>query len=100
MTSNHFVGLFAIAPRRRIVATAIVYGLSLAVRFTSATGEEVEIPPQSMQGSHPLISIMATDRTALPYQEWAPGSVQPIVFRQGWPTSPTSTTSPPNCLAR
>ena len=49
MTWKNFVSRLAIAPRRRLVATAIVYGLSLAVRFTSATGEEVEIPAQSLQ---------------------------------------------------
>ena len=32
----------AIASRRRAVATALVYGLSLTVRFTSAAGEEAE----------------------------------------------------------
>ena len=100
MIWNTFIDRFAVTSRRRGLAAATIYGLSLAVRFTSATGEEVEIPPQSMQRTHPLISIMTRDRTALPYQEWAPGSVQPIVLRQGWPTSPTSTTSPPNCLAR
>ena len=31
---------FAIARRQRAVATALVYGLSLTVRFTSSTGEE------------------------------------------------------------
>src|SRR5207248_10079853 len=34
----------AITSRRRVVASAVIYGLSLAVRFTSATGEEVEVP--------------------------------------------------------
>ena len=100
MIWNTFIDRFAVTSRRRGLAAATIYGLSLAVRFTSATGEEVEIPPQSMQRTHPLISNMTRDRTALPYQEWAPRSAQPIVLRQGWPTSPTSTTSPPNCLAR
>jgi hypothetical protein len=61
MTSKTFVSLLAIAPRRRLVTTAIVYGLSLAVRFTSATGEEVEIPAQSMQRTNPVTSIMTKD---------------------------------------
>jgi hypothetical protein len=54
-----------IAPRRRVVATAIVYGLSLAVRFTSATGEEVEIPPQAVQSANPKTSIMTGDGAQL-----------------------------------
>ena len=35
MTCKNYVGFLAIAPRRRGVATALMYGLSLAVRFTS-----------------------------------------------------------------
>ena len=44
MAWKHCGALLAIVPRRRVIATALVYGLSLSVRFTSATGEEVEIP--------------------------------------------------------
>ncbi len=78
MVSN-FVTSFAIAPRRRTVATAIVYGLSLAVRFTSATGEETEIPPQAVQHSHLMTSIMINDGGQLFYKNW------PIAFQRGWP---------------
>ena len=53
MIWKNFVSRLAITSRRRGLATAIVYGLSLAVRFTSATGEEVEIPPQSAQRRTP-----------------------------------------------
>ena len=49
MIWKNFVSRLAITSRRRVLATAVVYGLSLAVRFTSATGEEMEIPPQSAQ---------------------------------------------------
>ena len=96
MTSKNFVSLLAIAPRRRLVATAIVYGLSLAVRFTSATGEEVEIPPQSMQSTNPAMSIMTWDHAQLPYAGWRPDAVQPIFFRYRGP-SPTSPM--PSCSA-
>ena len=85
MTSNHFVGLFAIAPRRRIVATAIVYGLSLAVRFTSATGEQVETPAQSVQTTNPGMSIITGDGGRLPYADWGPNAAQPISFRHAGP---------------
>jgi len=88
MIGNNFVSRLAITSQRKGVATAVVYGLSLAVRFTSAAGEEVEIPPQS---AHPMISIMTRDSSGLPYQDWGRKSVQPIVFRQGWP--------PPGCIA-
>ena len=95
-----FVSRLAITSRRRCLATAVIYGLSLAVRFTSAAGEEVEIPPQSMQRAHPVISIMTMDRASLPYQDWVQGPAQPIVLRQGWRlTSPMSAPSPPGCFA-
>jgi hypothetical protein len=67
--SWNFVNSLAIAPRRRLVATAIVYGLSLAVRFTSATGEEVEIPPQAVQSANPMTSIMINDGAQL-FNDW------------------------------
>ena len=95
-----FVNLLAIRSRRRGFAAAVVYGLSLAVRFTSAAGEEVEIPVQSVQRTDPAISIMTTDRASLPYQEWVLRSVQPIVLRNGWPLKPPmSARSSPECLA-
>ena len=85
MISKSFVSRLAIMSRRKGLAAAIVYGLSLSVRFTSAAGEEVEIPPQSAQRAHPLISILTRDSSRLPDQNWSPKFTQPIVFRQGWP---------------
>jgi hypothetical protein len=87
MIWKNFVNRLAITSRRKGVATALVYGLSLAVRFTSATGEEVEIPAQSAQRTHPVISIMTKAGPQLPYQDWGANSAQPIVFRHGWPLS-------------
>jgi hypothetical protein len=95
MIGKNFVSRLAITSSRRGLATAVVYGLSLAVRFTSATGEEVEVPPQSAQRTHPLISIMTRDGSRLPYEDWGRKSVQSVVFRQGWPPS----ASPPSCIA-
>jgi hypothetical protein len=40
---------FAIAPRRRLIATALMYGLSLTVRLTSAAGEEGRVALQAAQ---------------------------------------------------
>jgi hypothetical protein len=72
----NFVNSLAIASRRRLVATAIVYGLSLAIRFTSATGEEVEIPAQSLQRINPVVSITTGDDAQLPHADWGPNSAQ------------------------
>ena len=91
MIGKNFVSRLAIAPPRRGLVTAVIYGLSLSVRFTSAAGEEVEIPLPSAQRAHPLNSILARDSSRLPYQDWGHKFVQPIVFRQGWPVG-----SPPS----
>ncbi|WFU78224.1 hypothetical protein QA645_27215 [Bradyrhizobium sp. CIAT3101] len=95
MTSKTFVSLFAIPPRRRLAATTILYGLSLAVRFTSATGEEVEIPPQSLQRMSPALSIMANDDAPLPYANWSGrNAAEPLFFRRRWAASMSSCPSP------
>lgn len=80
----------AIRSRPKIAASAVLYGLSLAVRFTSAAGEEVEIPTQSLQRAHPMMSVLTRNDAQLPYQDWGPKSAQPIVFRHGWPRSPVT----------
>jgi hypothetical protein len=85
MIWSNFVNRLAITLRRRGLATAIVYGLSLAVRFTSATGEEVELPAQSVQTAKPAISILMETSPRLPYEDWAPKATQFIGFRSGWP---------------
>jgi len=72
-----------------------VYGLSLAVRFTSAAGEEVEIPPQPPQRAHLMISIMTRNDGRLPYQDLSRKSAQSIVFRHGWPSSSATAGCPP-----
>ena len=95
MIGNNLVSRLAIALPRSGLVTAVVYGFSLAVRFTSAAGEEVEIPPQSAQRAHPQMSIMSVDGSGLPYQDWRRRSVQPVVFRRDWPRG-----SPlPGCIA-
>jgi hypothetical protein len=90
MTWMTFVTKAAITSRRRGLASAVVYGLSLAVRFTSATGEEVEISAPFVQRTDPMISIMTRGATQLPYQDWALNSAQRIVFGPGWPPNSAS----------
>jgi len=68
MAWKHTVALLALAPPRKVIVTALVYGLSLSVRFTSATGEEVEIPSLA--------------RTPIVMRDGAP------VLRDGWPLRP------------
>jgi hypothetical protein len=89
----------AIAPRRKAVSTALVYGLSLTVRFTSPTAEEA--PAQIAPSANPAASIRM-DRS------WPSGPMMPVALR-GWPLGPRSCrracegpallSSLPNCTA-
>ena len=79
MIGKNFVSRLASTSRQRWIATAVIYGLSLSVRFTSAAGEEVEVPPQSAHRAHPLVSIMASDGSRLPYHDWSHKPALPIV---------------------
>jgi hypothetical protein len=97
MIGTDFVNRLAITTRRKAFTTAVVYGLSLAVRFTSAAGEEVELPAQSAQRIHPVFSIMTSGSAQLPYQSLSPNFARPIVFRQGWPMS-SAAASAPGCV--
>ncbi|SEM57627.1 hypothetical protein [Bradyrhizobium sp. OK095] len=89
----------AIAPRRKAVSTAIVYGLSLTVRFTSPTAEEA--PAQIGQSANAATSILIS-------HDWLRKPVMPVALR-GWPLGPRSCrtacegpallSSLPNCTA-
>jgi hypothetical protein len=89
----------AIAPRRKAVSTALVYGLSLTVRLTSPTAEEA--PAQIAQSANPAASILM-DRS------WPNGAMMPVALR-GWPLGsqscrgacegPALLSSLPNCTA-
>ena len=97
MTWKTLVRQIAIRPRSRVIASSLVYGLSLAVRFTSATGEEVEIPPQSLQRTSPAIFTMTNDGAQLPYARWGgPSATEPIFFRRRWPLRASSMPSCPS----
>jgi hypothetical protein len=69
MTWKNCLALPAIAPRRRVIATALVYGLSLTVRFTSAAGEEAEARAQAAQST--MTSIMINDGARIFYEDWS-----------------------------
>ncbi|WP_208753007.1 hypothetical protein [Bradyrhizobium genosp. SA-3] len=84
MIWKNFVNRLVITSRRKGLVMALVYGLSLGIRFTSATGEEVEIPAQSVQGTNPVISIMATAGAQVPHQDGSPNAAQLVAFRRDW----------------
>ncbi|OPY95346.1 hypothetical protein A5906_08550 [Bradyrhizobium sacchari] len=67
----------AIAPRRKAIAMALLYGLSLTVRLTSPTAEEA-----TTQNASPLASILIN-------HDWPRRPAVPVALR-GWPSSPRS----------
>jgi hypothetical protein len=80
MAWKNLIGPHAITSRRRAVASALMYGLSLTVRFTSATGEETENPAQAAHTTSPLLSIMIKDGVPI---HWPPKPAHSIVFQRG-----------------
>jgi hypothetical protein len=81
MAWKNLIGPHAITSRRRVVASALMYGLSLTVRFTSATGEETENPAQAAQTTNPLLSIMIKDGVQIS-RDWPPKLAHSIVFQR------------------
>ena len=79
MAWRNFGRTLAITRRRRTVASALVYGLSLTVRFTSATGEEIEAPAPAL-GANPMASVMIYDGAQVPYKA---RPSQPAAFLDG-----------------
>lgn len=71
MTWNNLVAPHAITSRRRVVASALMYGLSLTVRFTSSVRETAEVPPQAIVNDAAQIIRMASpSRPAPAYLGW------------------------------
>ena len=83
MDWKNFGSSLAITRRRRVVATALVYGLSLSVRFVSTTGEETDTTTQAAQGRDPMMSIMIKDTAPILDKDWLPGMARPIAFHRG-----------------
>jgi hypothetical protein len=84
MAWKNFIGPYAITSRRRVIASALIYGLSLTVRFTSATGEEPEHPVQTAQRISPMLSILMKDGVPIS-RDWPLKHAQAIVFERARP---------------
>lgn len=56
-------GPFAVSSRRRVVVSAIIYGLTLTIRLTTPAGQDASPPPPTQTDSAPF-SIMAKDRNS------------------------------------
>jgi hypothetical protein len=82
MVWKDFGSSLAITPRRRVVATALMYGLTLTVRFTSATSDGVDVPVQAVQGGAPMTSVMISDAAQALDRHWLPVAAQPAVLHR------------------
>lgn len=80
MAWKNFIGPYAITSRRRLIASALIYGLSLTVRFTSATGEDTGHPVQAAQSIGPMLSILMKDGVPIS-RDWPLQSARAIVFQ-------------------
>jgi non-heme chloroperoxidase len=87
MVWNNSIKLLATRSRRSAIATVLMYAISVTVRFTSATGDEANLPTYSEQRINAMTSITTQDGVTLFYKDWGPKSAQPIVFHHGWPLS-------------
>jgi len=85
MAWKDFGSPLAITRRRRVVATALMYGLTLTVRFTSATSADVNAPAPAFQAANPMTSIMINDGAPILDRDWRAAAVQPVAFRGGAP---------------
>ncbi|PAY07125.1 hypothetical protein CK489_15060 [Bradyrhizobium sp. UFLA03-84] len=83
MVWKDFGSSLAITRRRRIVATALMYGLTLTVRLTSTTSADTDASAQAFQGANPITSVMINDNAPIVDGDWLAAAVQPIAFRRG-----------------
>jgi non-heme chloroperoxidase len=86
MTRNNSLSRFANISRRKVLATTLMYAMSLTVRSSSATGKETEISSPT-QRNDPMTSVTTKDGVQIFYKDWGPKSAQPIMFHHGWPLS-------------
>jgi non-heme chloroperoxidase len=87
MLWNNSIKLVAARSRRSAIATALMYAVSATLRFTSATGDEANLPKFYEQRINAMTYITTQDGVKLFYKDWGPKSAQPIVFHHGWPLS-------------
>jgi len=87
MDWNSHINRLPNASRRKVLATTLMYAMSLTLRSTSATGKETSLPPYPAQRNDPMTFVTTKDGAQIFYKDWGPKSAQPIVFHHGWPLS-------------
>jgi hypothetical protein len=70
--------------RRKVLATTLMYAISLIVHSTSTAGEGTEIPTHSAQRTNLMTSVMTRDSAEIFYKGCDPRTAQLIVcYRRG-----------------
>ena len=80
MAAKNFASHLAVAPRGRIVAFALMYGPSLALRLTSANGEEIGFAAAAASNSEDISEASAPVRAPILRGKSVPQSAYRVRF--------------------
>jgi non-heme chloroperoxidase len=87
MAWTNSISRLANTSRRKVLATALMYGASMTVRSSSAAGEETKLTKCFPERNDPMTTVATKDGVQIFYKDWGPKTAQPIVFHHGWPLS-------------
>jgi non-heme chloroperoxidase len=87
MTWNNPISWTANTSRRKLLASTLMYGVSLTVRSSSAIGKDADASTSADQRTDFTAFVTTRDGVQIFYKDWGPKSAQPIVFHHGWPLS-------------
>src|SRR4051812_20942570 len=87
MTWNNPNSWIASTSRRKLLASALMYGVSLSVRSSSAAGNDADASISANRATDFTAFVTTRDGVQVFYKDWGPKSAQPIVFHHGWPLS-------------
>jgi non-heme chloroperoxidase len=87
MAWTNSISRLANTSRRKVLATALMYGASMTVRSSSAAGEETKLTKYFPERNDPMTTVATKDGVQIFYKDWGPKTAQPIVFHHGWPLS-------------
>ena len=84
MARKIFNGRLAVTSRRKVIASSLIYGLSLSVRLTSPTADDTDGTAQAAHGNGALLSIMINNGMRT-FRDRPLQPSPPFAFQRGWP---------------
>src|SRR6187200_2694370 len=87
MVRTNSICRLATTSRRKVLATALMYAVSMTVRSSSAAGDETKLTKYFPERNEPMSTVTTKDGVQIFYKDWGPKTAQPIVFHHGWPLS-------------